>query len=233
MPGRATWRPEMGASMETETLHPFEAAGLGESPFHLVGLRQNIYSAAPGHSQPGGTCAYCGQGILYECAIRSSDGQNFTVGMDCVLKLDREDNRLVSAVKREKLKLEREKREAERQARWAESARNREIALQAERDRNGGMTDNELAQQQRDIEAAKHAERYATENGYLIDVLRSIGYSSDFVNSMIESLHRGPVSGLSERCVGILKDVYAKQHGRRGSKKYDAATQEFERRVSQ
>jgi hypothetical protein len=216
-----------------ETLHPFEEAGLGESPFRFVGLNKNVYSAAPGHIQAGGTCCYCGQGIMWECTIRSNDGKLFTVGCDCVAKLDRADNRLVAAVHRAKLKAERDKRDAEREARWAENRAKREAELQAQRDRNGGLTDRELVERQEMLAAKEKEAELAAGNAWLISVLKAVEYRSDFIQSMIDTLHRGTVAGLSPRCQSILKDIYAKHHGRRGSKKYDAAEQEFESRIEE
>lgn len=84
-------------------VHPFEKAGLGRAPFAFVAMRENVYSACPGHSQPGGTCDYCGTGIMYECVIESSDGKRFVVGSDCVRKTyDPKLVPLVESVERER-----------------------------------------------------------------------------------------------------------------------------------
>jgi hypothetical protein len=216
--------------MKTENLHPFEIAGLGESPFRFVGLRRNVYSAAPGHSQPGGTCDFCGQGIMYECAIQSRDGERFVVGMDCVLKLDRADNRLVASVKRAKLNLERAKRQAERDAKWAAQNAAREAKLQAQRDANGGLTDAEVAEKIAEAERLKESAKWVAENGWLLEVLDR-EYQSEFIRGMIQRLESGSVAGLSPRMASILTDIYAKSFGRRGSKKYDAAVAEFETKL--
>lgn len=68
-------------------LHVFERAGLGRAPFKVVGSQELKWQAYPGAPmQPGGSCDYCGTGIMYAVAIRSSDGRNFKVGCDCVRK---------------------------------------------------------------------------------------------------------------------------------------------------
>lgn len=67
-------------------VHKFEAAGLGKGPFRYVGIRENHFTY-PGGSKPGGSCDYCGTGILYECWVRSADGREFKVGTDCILKV--------------------------------------------------------------------------------------------------------------------------------------------------
>lgn len=73
-------------------IHAFELAGLGKAPFQYVGMNENLHVPYPGAPveacKPGGTCAYCGNGILYEFIIRSSDGKQFKVGSDCVRKVD-------------------------------------------------------------------------------------------------------------------------------------------------
>jgi hypothetical protein len=100
--------------------HPFEQAGLGKAPFRLAGFSESTYQACPGApTQPGTSCDACGTAIRYVCRIRSSDGREFKVGTDCVMKLDRADNRLVSEVEAAKKKIERQKRQAKADARTA------------------------------------------------------------------------------------------------------------------
>lgn len=70
-----------------DTVHKFERAGLGKAPFRCVGMVENKFQACPGAPiQPGGSCDYCGAGIMYEFCILSADGRRFKVGCDCVLK---------------------------------------------------------------------------------------------------------------------------------------------------
>jgi hypothetical protein len=70
------------------TVHAFERAGLGKAPFKFVGTYESKFQACPGAPvKPGTSCDYCGEGIMYVCAIRSSDGKTFKVGCDCVSKV--------------------------------------------------------------------------------------------------------------------------------------------------
>lgn len=208
------------------TLHPFETAGLGQAPFRLLAIRKNVYSAAPGHSQPGGCCSYCSQGILWECVIGSHDGKTFTVGQDCVRKLDRADNRLADAVKRELAKIAKEQRQSAREARWQAQRVAREAELDRQRKANGGLTDAEVAKHARKKAEDDHRAMWRDRNWWLISVLQR--QSGDFCRSMCESLEYGSVNWLSERCQGVLADIYAKaEGGRRGSKKYNAAIEVF------
>lgn len=88
------------------TVHPFERAGLGKSPFRCVGCRENWFVMGDGSRKPGGTCNYCGTGILNEYVIKSSDGKSFVVGCDCVQRTNAD----VVGFREERLKLARTKR---------------------------------------------------------------------------------------------------------------------------
>lgn len=79
------------------TVHSFEAAGLGQAPFKVVGFESTAdrigemtQRAAKGlmyTTNPcGGTCAYCGQAIFNVFVIQAADGKKFKVGSDCVKK---------------------------------------------------------------------------------------------------------------------------------------------------
>ena len=86
----------------------------------------------------------------------------------------------------------------------------------------------------REIEAealkVRNAARYRKENGWLLDVLVN-EHRGAFVEGMIDHLRKAAIEDLPDRAISILIDIYAKAHGRRGSKKYLAAEEEFERRA--
>lgn len=213
--------------MTATTLHPFEAAGLGQAPFSFQGIEEKVSDLGNGYTKAGGTCDFCGTGIRYACHIRSSDARTFVVGMDCARKLDRVDNRLLNDVERAAAKIEAAKREAKRQAKW-EAQRLKNLALlQAERNQNGGLTNYEVAQQVKAREAAELAAKFEPQNMWLLDVLDKVCYGSAFIESMKEKLLTCLARDLSDRCRSILCDIYAKAHGRRGSKAYDAASEAF------
>jgi len=67
--------------------HIFETAGLGSAPFTFVGNERKYFQACPGAPlQCGGSCDYCGTGIVDMYHIQSSDGRSFKVGCECVKK---------------------------------------------------------------------------------------------------------------------------------------------------
>ncbi len=73
--------------MTTTEQHKFEKAGLGLAPFRVVGNEQKTFQACPGAPmQVGGSCDYCGTGIIDTYYIESADGKKFQVGCECVRK---------------------------------------------------------------------------------------------------------------------------------------------------
>lgn len=88
--------------MTTETMHPFERAGLGKAPFRFTGLKEQDLCHGEAilnrdeyertgikmTTKPGGSCDYCGTYIVVMCGIESSDGKRFKVGSDCACKVD-------------------------------------------------------------------------------------------------------------------------------------------------
>jgi vacuolar-type H+-ATPase subunit H len=199
-----------------EAIHAFESRGLGKAPFRCVGLRENRFTipGVPEATKPGGTCDYCGTGIAYECVIQSADGRQFVVGCDCVLKTD--DRGLVSAVKLAQRKARQEKAAAKHKAAWE--------AERPERERRQRVRD--IIASERSFAARNREAAMTEQNGWLIDVLN--GMSGDFVASMAEQLRTNRLGDLSDRCISILREIYAKHHGRRNSKAYSAAEDVFD-----
>lgn len=215
--------------VEVQTLHPFEAAGLGLAPFRFRGMSEAVYVACPGApEQPAGSCDYCGQAIRYCCHVAASDGREFIVGCDCIRKLDRADNRLLTAMERavaarEKLRRD-ERREAARLARRAQI----EAELAAQRDRNGGLTDAEVRVAAREAaESARQAEVRAA-NAWLLSVLLSVP-PGPFISDMIALLGQHSAGCLSPKQLAALAGIYSRaKSGKRSGREYDAALDEFD-----
>jgi hypothetical protein len=197
-------------------MHKWEQAGLGQAPFEFDCVTQNAGSRA--------SCDYCGTAITYEFWIHSHDGRRFKVGCDCVAKVDH-DNDLLSDVQRAQARLQAAQREARKAAKLAAAEARRQAALQAQRDRNGGRTDAEVAEDKRKAAAARQAAELVPTNAWLLDVLRPMVRRgiADFVGSMFEQLQRRPFYELSHRQLVVLEQIFCKQAGRRGSKAHKAA----------
>lgn len=202
-------------------IHPFEAAGLGKAPFRFLGLTENAIKVGD-HIQPGGTCDFCGTGIKYECRIGSADGRRFVVGTDCVMKLDRADNRLMGEVER----AVKAREKAERKARADVRREVERESIAARVARRAPILD--AYQAEWDAADAEYRAEVARANGWLTARLAEAGVPpGGFVESMIASLGREPIGDLSDRAMAILEDIYAKRAGRSGSKANDAAREEF------
>ena len=197
-------------------MHAWEEAGLGQAPFEFAYVTQNAGSRA--------SCDYCGTAITYEFWINSHDGRRFKVGCDCVAKVEH-DNNLLDDVQRAQARLQAAQREARKAAKLAAAEARRQAALQAQRDRNGGRTDAEVAEENRKAEAARQAAELVPTNAWLVDVLRPMVRRgiADFIGSMFEQLQRRPFYELSHRQLQVLEQIFCKQSGRRGSKAYKAA----------
>jgi len=82
--------------METEAKkHVFETAELGTAPFRCVAIEDTsigadengmIHIGGGQMTKPGGSCDYCGNGIVTFCWIVSKDKKRFKVGTTCVNK---------------------------------------------------------------------------------------------------------------------------------------------------
>ena len=98
--------------------HKFEVAGLGLPPYRLTGMNENKYVACQGApAQPGGTCDYCGNSIMFEFWCVSRDGKRFKVGCDCINRSG--DEGLIRAYKQSP-----EMRRKNREARYRKDAVN-------------------------------------------------------------------------------------------------------------
>jgi hypothetical protein len=113
----------------SNTVHKFEAAGLGRAPFEVVGAHVEKYQACPGAPvQPGACCDFCGTGIMNVYLVRSACGCTFKVGSECVNKTG--DAGLRDGVKR----ATRARKTAERGARIEGAKRDRLARERAARD---------------------------------------------------------------------------------------------------
>lgn len=204
-----------------EKIHAFEIAGLGKAPFRCVGIRENWFfiPGVPGSKKPGGTCRFCGACIAHEYEILSADGKRFVVGCDCVHKTG--DRGLIDAAKVAQKKRRQELADAKRQAAW-EAGRPARERWQRTR---------EILASERAFAARKREAAMTERNGWLIDILANV--PGDFAASMSEKLRTNRLGDLSDRCVTILRDMYAKCHGRRNSKAYDAACEAFDAKLEQ
>lgn len=196
----------------TDKIHVFEKAGLGKAPFRLSAIFERKFQAYTGAPvKPGGTCEYCGQGILVCCQITDAEGRTFEVGSDCVLKTG--DTGLRKVVNEERNRKARERNAAKRE--------NRRIAkLDAERAKYGGHTWHEIqkwiAEEDRVFAAAKR-QPFAEKLLPLADALAD--GKGGFCDSMAADMRQGKTP--KGRGIFLVCDILAKRQGRRNSKAYE------------
>lgn len=162
------------------------------------------------------SCDHCGTGIMNHFIIRDSAGKEFCVGSSCVEKLG--DTKLVTAAKAAENKrqkaLRAEKRRQEQLARQAAY----EAELDAQREQNGGLTDHELAVQQRE-QAKANRRMDILEVAY--EITKVLHQAGDFGFSMAEQIYQGEMPRGNARRICI--EILAKQAGRKNSKAYNEA----------
>lgn len=162
------------------------------------------------------SCDHCGTGIQNHFIIQDSVGAKFCVGSSCIEKLG--DTQLITAAKAAEKKRQKairaEKRQQEQLARQAAY----EAEMEAERERNGGLTDHEVGVQKR--EEARAQRRYDIQEvaGDIINVLSNVG---DFGTDMARQIESGTLPTYNARNICI--EILAKRHGRKNSAAYNAA----------
>jgi hypothetical protein len=211
----------------------------GEAPFTFVGvwsapsrslLEQNpsAYNlqmqAKPKFCHFG--CDHCGTAIEHHYILRDANGDRYCVGSSCIAKVN--DVLNLSDAEAAERKRQRQLRRARAEAKREQERITREAKLQArltaERERNGGLTDAEVAQQR--AEQERHQQRIINEEkfGYFIRGL-SEAYGN-FATDVANGLRDGRLP--SGRGVTIMLEIIAKGAGRRGSKAYESAYAEAE-----
>ena len=191
-------------------VHQFELAGFGKAPFRFVALDQKSDG-----------CHFCHTGILWRCHIVSSDGVRFHVGTDCVAKTG--DKGLIDVVKEEQNRIRREKAQAKRDAARLE-------ILQAERDRNGGLTDWEFTEKRHaDNHAIWLAKTAAPRAVLSVFADKLDDEQGGFATNIAQQLRNGDL--VSGRALHIAKEIVAKQSGRKNSKAFDAAFDRIEETI--
>lgn len=221
-------------------VHPWQDAGLGIAPFrvhciistpgkglleHNVESYNSQMAEACCQAKALGVelyqCQYCYECLQNNVVIRDANKKFFVVGLDCAMKTG--DTQVMTQAKN----LER-LRQKEIRAKKAEALREakfqaRQATLAAERTKNGGKTDYEVAKQARyDAQSFRRHGNIEKYRWLLAELDKNGG---EFVKSMIEKIENYGFDGMSEKCERIIVDIYAKtvSGSRYGSKKYNAA----------
>lgn len=207
----------------------------GEAPFRFIGvwsapsrslLEQNpsAYNlqmqAKPKFCHFG--CDHCGTAIEHHYVLRDAKGDKYCVGSSCIAKVSNVVN--LSDAEAAERQRQRDLRRARAEAKREQQRLAHEAKLDAQRERNGGLTDNELAMQK--MEQEREQQRIANEQKYdyfIGGLSEAYGY---FAKDVAQGLREGRQP--AGRGVTIMLEIIAKNAGRRGSKAYEAAFTEAE-----
>lgn len=210
-----------------EKMHRWELDGAGKAPFKVVGIFEMPskslleYNPAAYNNQMAmmprncacGSCAVCGSPLTINYIIKDANGKLFPVGCECVRKHGSAS--LIEKTKALKLKRDREIREQKRLARW-------ESNLQAQREKNGGLTNYELYQEKQAAAKKRELERIRPIIETLAPLADAIddGLNGTFRCSIACDLREGKIP--KGRGMAITIGILAKMAGRKNSKAYQA-----------
>jgi hypothetical protein len=227
---------------ESAKAHPFELAGMGIGPFRFLGVASIPSPSLAEHNPDAyngalrdlprdlingcGSCANCGMPITHICIVANSTGQRYGIGSDCVQKTG--DRCLGNAakvaiariVRNQKIQRANAKREAKRQQFLSTVCNDR-----------GETNAQRIEREQAEFEAVRKAKRQALADKWRFIAPYLSGPPGGFCDSIKESFRAGYEP--SGRAVEILGEIYAKSFGRRGSKAYEAALEEFYAKVGE
>lgn len=203
---------------------PYRITGLWSAPApSLAEQNPSAYSAALSGAPTccRGICDVCGMGIMHHYLVKDSAGRMFSVGSDCVLKAD--DTKLISEMKAVKNKLSRAAKREKREQLWAERSAAALTELEAQRKRNGGLTDTEVTANKLALEMENSRIAFRAKHPDLVAALEC----SDFgKNILVDFKCTGRFP--QNRAFGICADIFAKHHGgRSGSKAYNEQRDRF------
>ena len=197
---------------KTTLTHAWQEAGMGVAPYTYISCEDTGSVTT--------TCDACGAGLRYVFWVRDGVGTQYKVGCDCVLKTN--DTKLIRVVNEAQKKINEAKAEAKRAKEEEKRVAEHAAKLQAQREKNGGLTDRELSEQksrQRIVEAKEF-------NGWLLKKLDLT--SQEYYWDGLNDLYREKITDKSDRYVDIVKSIFCKKAGRTGSKAYKQAEVEFE-----
>ena len=213
---------------------------MGKAPYRFIGI-YSIPSPALAEANPSaynaqlkampkfcsGMCDHCGMGITHHYMLKDAEGNKFAVGSSCIDKMDDVEN--MFTVDYERKELEHKKRKAIREAKQLERQMKYERELEEQRQRNGGLTDNELAEQKREDEQRQKRRNNEEKFAYFIEHLGlSNGFAGDLARGM-RDYGRLPTG----RGLDIMLEIVAKTAGRKNSKAYDAKYEEAETKLEE
>ncbi len=217
---------------DSQTMNKWEKQGLGKAPFRLVGMF-SLPSRALLEANPTaynnemalmprgfhiGSCGVCSISLINNFLIKSACGQKFSVGCDCVKKTG--DTVIIDQVKEKKKAIAKAKRDAKRKAEFEKREAKIQQELADQREKNGGLTNDELEKQNRiDLQNRKQYKMQCILSPVIAALEEKNG---GFAEDMIDSINRAkmPTSGALAICAKIYGAYYAKKETGKTRGKY-------------
>lgn len=205
----------------------YRLVGFWEAPSRAV-LEQNpmaynnMMASAPAYCRC--CCHHCGTGIRLHFILEDDLGDRYSVGSSCIDKLGQKE--LVTEAHAMKLERDRAKRKEAADRKREQQHKDREAKLQAQRDKNGGLTDHEVKQKEREDREKQNALQYREISKPIKTLLRAAG--GEFCNSIINSLNEGKMPSGGGKSITIEIMTKQKSGARKNSKAYKAVYPEME-----
>ena len=174
-----------------------------------------------------GTCDHCGMGILHHYILRDADRNYFSVGSECVNKLDDVEN--MDAVEYQKRKHQKSLRMARAEVKREQKRLDHQAKLDQQREANGGLTDYELGEKRREDELMQKRRDNEEKFAYFIDYL---GLGNDFAGELAKGMRDNGQLPYG-RGRSIMLEMIAKTEGRKNSKAYNAKYEEAETKLEE
>lgn len=222
-------QPNMVLAHKWESLGfkpPFTCVGVFSLPSQAMreanpSACNNMMSNAPkGFSF--GSCSVCGTGLVHNFLIIDGTGAKFTVGSDCVAKIG--NTKLIASIEKQRLAHNRGMARVKREERRKAENDARELRLDSERAANGGLTNYELQEKERDDALRAKRDTVSKENQWLTTPLRKC-WMSDTIDALIEG--RCHFTELGSVTIKRLSVEYGKLAGRANSKAFSDKESEF------
>lgn len=210
------------SAVMVEQIHVWQAAGVGQAPFRVAGFfslpspalaeaNPYAYSATLANAPRGyglGQCAVCGQALVHNAMIHDASGRKFSVGLDCVKRAG--DRGLITAAENARKQAARAERLRQQQERYEAY----QAELEAQRQANGGLTNDEIAAQMRE---QAEAEKNTAISDALAPVLGALDRAAgSFSASMAEQIRAGRLP--SGGAMVICCEIYAKHEAAKTGK---------------
>ena len=233
----------LNASTDTVVFHAWNEKGF-QAPYTLVTILetpapprngaymdawQRIHAESNAAAKALGvslcSCYVCGMSLQANYVLRDATGKPFVVGCDCVEKIG--DDQVITAVENAAKTRERNRRRELAARKVEERIAARKAELEAQRQKNGGLTDWEVEEAARLADRDSKRNAAIAANAWVLSWVPS-GPSGSFVGDVSGRLASGELVAkeASPRMKAVMVEMFAKRAGRKGSKAYDAAEAE-------